>query len=455
MSQPDHDFDLIVIGSGAGGLTAAKTAARLGKSVAVVEKGAIGGDCLNYACVPTKSLLHVAETFDTVKAARAYGVTMAWPRIDLRRVHRWKQSVVTRATVGHNVNDLAAAGIELLEGEAKFISHHEVRVGKRHYVGRFFLIATGAHICVPPIMGLEKTGYMTYMQAGEMDAAPKSVIIIGCGPVGVEYAFIYRALGISVTAIEGCERIILNEDREATGLVESLMIERGVKLHLNAIVKHVYRRGGKKFALILSGDEEKTVSADEILIATGMEPNIDLDLEKAGVAFDKHGIRVNDFLQTSQKHIFAAGDVVGPVKLTSTAEYQSQAAVVNMFGQTKVKIDYRVAPRCLFVDPEMAAVGTTEQALIEQKVPYRVGRAELKDIPRAVSDSWDTGFAKVLVNSTGAILGAVIVAPRAGEMIHELALAMKVGATVGDIADLIHAYPTYSELVKLACASAR
>lgn len=447
-----YDYDLIVIGTGSGGATAASEAARMGKRVAVVEKGKIGGDCPNYACVPTKSLLHVAETFDMVKSANAYGISMAWPKVDLKKVHTWVNRVRSHTAAAKTAELFDDEGIDVIDGEARFVSSHEIRVGKRHYSASNFLIATGASISIPPIYGLERTGFITYLEAGDMDKAPKSVAIIGGGLVGVEYAFIYSSLGIKVDLIEGCDRIIMAEDAEATELIQEIMEARGIKLHLSVTVHDVLKRDGKKVVTLKKGEKSFTISAHEVLVATGMAPNTDLDLEKAGVGYDKKGIIVNDYLQTSQPHIFGAGDVVGPFKLSATGMLQSLMAVRNMFAGKKTKVDYDIVPRCLFVDPEFSAVGVTEEKLKEHKVKYKKGVTSLTKVARANSDNVQQGFVKVLTMSDGTIVGASIVSPRAGEMIHELALAMKLGAKASDIAQMIHVYPSYSEAVKIACS---
>ncbi len=450
-----YDYDLIVIGTGSGGSTAASYAARLGKRVAVVEKGKIGGDCPNYSCVPTKSLLHVAETFDTIKSADVYGISLAWPKVDLKKVHAWKNRVQSRTGAARGPALFEDEGIDVIDGEAKFVSNHEIRVGKRHYSANYFLVATGAHLVIPPIYGLEKTGYITYVEAGDMDKAPKSVAIIGGGLVGVEYAFIYSSLGIKVHVIEGCDRIIMAEDSEATELIQEIMERRGIKLHLGVKVKDVFKRDDKKVLTLETGEKSTTISAHEIFVATGMAANTDLDLEKAGVTFDKHGILVDDYLQTSQSHIFAAGDVTGPFKLTATGYYQSYTAVVNMFSNKRVKVDYDVVPRCLFVDPEMASVGVTEETLKKNKIAYKKGVAQIAAIARANSDNITEGFVKVLTKVDGTVIGGVIVSPRAGEMIHEIALAMKLNAKAQDLAHMIHVYPSYCEAVKIACSEIR
>lgn len=448
-----YDYDLIVIGTGSGGSIAASEAAHLGKKVAVVEKDKIGGDCPNYSCVPTKTLLHIAETFDTVQAAKVYGISLAWPRVDLKKVHAWKNRVQSRTAAARGAALFEDEGIDVISGEAKFVSSHEIRVGKRLYSAHNFLIATGAHLIIPPIIGLERTGFMTYIEAGDMDKAPKSVAIIGGGLVGVEYAFIYSSLGIKVHLIEGCDRIIMAEDVEATELIQDIMDRRGVQLHLGVEVKHVFKRDGRKVLTLQQGQKETSITSHEIFVATGMAANTDLDLEKAGVTFDKHGVVVDDFLRTSQSHIFAAGDVVGPYKLTATGYYQSHIAVMNMFGSKRLKVDYDVVPRCLFVDPEMAAVGVTEEKLKERKFTYKKGVAPLSLVARANSDNVTDGFVKVLTKTDGTIIGGVIISPRAGEMIHEIALAMKLNAKAQDLADMIHVYPSYCEAIKIACAA--
>lgn len=448
-----YDYDLIIIGTGSGGATAAEYAAKLGKRVAVVEKGKIGGDCPNYSCVPTKSLLHVAETFDTVKSAGAYGIKLAWPKIDLKKVHQWKLKVQANTGAARGARLFEDMGVDVIEGEARFVSNHEIRVGKRHFSSDKFLIATGARVAIPPIFGLERTGYITYREAGDMSKAPKSIIIVGGGLVGVEYAFIYNSLGVPVHLVEDGERILMAEDAEATTLMASIMESRGIKLHFNTVIKDVFKRDGKKAVTLVKGDKSSSISADEILVATGMAANTDLDLERANVHYDKHGVLIDDYLATTQPHIFAVGDVAGPMKLTATAHHQASLAIENMFIARKNKADYSVVPRCLFVDPELASVGVTEESLLAHKVSYKKAVVPIGLIARANSDNVTEGFVKVLTKMDGTIVGASIVSPRAGEMIHEFALAMQLGAKARDLARMIHVYPSYCEAVKLACAA--
>lgn len=446
-------FDLIVIGSGSGGSVGAHHAASLGKDVAIVERDTIGGECPNFGCVPTKALLHAAETYESAQSASFYGTRLGNVTYDYNAIRKWKNFVVSRTGAAQGEKVFEDMDIHVLKGEAKFLSPHEIRVGTRRYSADKFLIATGTDVAIPPITGLETVGYITYREAIDFKQLPDSLFILGGGAIGCEFAQIFSSFGVKIHIADFADRLLAKEDEEVSALVQALFENRGIKVHTAARVLRFSQRGDKKVVHYEVAGKEHTAEVDEVLVATGKRPVLDLDLERAGVAYGKHGLTVNAYLQTSASHIYAAGDVIGPLLFTHTASYQSYIAANNMFSRKKIKPSYQVIPRCVFLDPEVASVGMSEAEAIEKGIKIKKGMAAIASLGRANTDNALDGFVKVMTKPDGTLIGASIISPRAGEMIHELALAIQLKAKASDVAAMVHAYPTYSEAVKYACAN--
>lgn len=448
-------YDLIVLGSGAGGSVAANQAVSEGKRVALFEPGDIGGECPNSACIPTKALLHGAKMYTMAREASDYSIKAKKPEIDYKKLRRYKDLVVSRTGTAEGETALSEDGIAVYRKEARFINPHEVTAGGRRYSAAKILIATGTHNFVPPVSGLEEAGYDTFFDAIDYNAPPKSMFIIGGGPIGCEFAHLFASFGTNVHIAEAMPNLLPTEDTEVGELVRAVFEEDGVNVATDAKVTGVVKKGNKKLVHYESGDDdtEHTVTVDTVLLATGKRPNTDIGLENAGVDYDKHRIKVNQHMQTSATNIYAAGDVVGPYQFTHTASYQSRIAAHNMFHTKRKSIArYNSIPRCVFVSPEVAAVGATEAGLEKKGAKYRTGAATIDALGRANTDDEQTGFVKVLTDKNDVLLGASIVSPRAGEMVHELTLAINAGLTAKTVAQTVHAFPTYSEAVKMACA---
>src|SRR3990167_4054448 len=409
------DYNLIVIGSGAGGSVGAHYAHSLGKKVAIFEKAEIGGECPNWACVPTKAMLYAAKVYQMSKNSEQFGVSVGEPKVNWDNVRKWRDLVVSRTGASHGEEVFKKEGLHLIKGKAKFVSSHEVESGGKVYSADKFIIATGTIVAIPPITGLEKSGYFTFHEAGELEKLPKSVFILGGGPVGCEFAQIFSTFGSKVIIADSLDKILFREDSEVSNLVRALFENQGIE------------------------------------VLTGIKV---LEVEKEERNKIENGrLVVNKYLQTTAPHIFAAGDIVGPYQFTHTGEYQSYIAASNAFTYRKTKPDYSVVPRCVFVDPEVASVGISESEAKENNIKYKVGISATAQIGRANTSNEFDGFVKVITNRKETIIGASIVAPRAGEMIHELALAVKLKAKAKDVAEMIHAYPTFSEAIKFACSS--
>lgn len=447
-----YDYDLIIIGSGAGGSVGAHYAKSLGKKIAIFEKGAIGGECPNYACVPTKALLHAAHIYETAQHAKFYGIDVPHADFNYHSVKKWKDLVVSRTGAHEGHEAFSKDGIEVIQEKATFISSHEVEAGGKTYSAKKFLVGSGSEVFIPPITGLPEAGYITYKEAVDLDKPPGSLLIFGAGAVGCEFAQIFSTFGTKVTIVNRSDKILGKEDKEVSDLVQALFENRGITVLTGTGVVKAEKHGHKKSVHFQKGEKQFFGEFDEILIATGKVPLLDFGPEKAGIKTEKGRIQVNKFLQTTNPHIFAAGDVVGPYLFTHTGYYQSYIAAHNAFSSKKIKPDYSVVPRCVFVFPEVASVGIGEQEAIEKGIKIKKGIVPMSILGRANTANDFDGFVKVITDKNGIIIGGSIVAPRAGEMIHEIALAIKCEVEAKDLADMIHAYPTYSEAIKVACS---
>lgn len=454
MRRKRHDFDLIAIGSGSAGSVGAAYAAGIGKRVAIVEKEAVlGGECPNWACVPTKALLHAADVLATVKSAGQYGVSVKHPDFNWAAAKKWKDLVVSRTGSAQGESIFTEDGITVLRGQAKFITPSQIEVAGQTYSAKRFLLGSGSETAIPPIPGLDPGSYITFMEAIDLPKVPESIFILGGGPIGCEFAQFFMGFGSKVTIADFTDRLMIREDKEAGELIQALFENGGTKVLTSTKVTAVVKKGHNKVVHFETAGKNHSVTVQEVLVATGKKPVTDFGLEKAGVAFDNHAIKVNRYLQTTAPHIFAAGDCIGPFLFTHTSAYQSHLAAQNAFARRKRAVDYTVIPRCTFTVPEVASVGHSEETAKAAGIRFKVGIAPIAMLGRANTENSFDGFAKVLTDSRGVLIGGCIASPRAGELIHEVALAVKLKATASEVADMVHAYPTFSEGVRYACGS--
>ncbi len=447
------DFDLIVIGTGAGGGVAAHIAAAKHKRVAVIEQEKLGGECPNYGCVPTKAILQAAETYKTVQNAGEFGINIKSVTVDFPAIKKWKDEAVKNTGTDEGKSAYEADGITVIEGHAHFLDPWTLSVKGTRYTAHTFLIATGTHDFIPPINGLKESGYIGYRQALELTALPKKLCVIGGGAIGSEFTHYFSTFGTEVQIIEFAPRLIAREDEEMSDLLQALFEEKGVSVHTESKVVKVEKKGAQKVVSYEQHGKIFKITVDEVLLASGKVPNTDLGLENAHVDYNaRHGIEVDHYMQTSMPHIYAAGDVTGGYMFTHVASYQSRLAAQNMFSSLKHAADYRAVPRCVFVAPEFAAVGATEAELKAKGKKYQVAAVPTSVIGRANTSQEDTGFVKIIADKKGRILGASIVAPRAGEMIQELVLAVQWRMKASKIDYSMHAFPTWSQAVRLCAA---
>ena len=436
--------DLVVIGGGPGGLVVASVAAQVGLKVTLIEKsGLLGGDCLHSGCVPSKALIHMAHTAHVTRTGASQGLLSSMPEIDFGKAIDHVNRVIEKIQIHDDPERFRSYGCDVRFGKASFISPHEVTVDGETIAGKRFVIATGSMPAIPPIPLLEQAGFETNETIFKRRSLPDHLAVIGGGPIGVELAQAFARFGSKVTIIEMADRLLINEDKAVSLLLQEILEKEGIEIITAVQVAGIHREGDSR-QLRLSNNI--TIECDCILVAAGRRPVVhDLGLEAAGVEFGRQGITVDRRLRTSQKHIYAVGDVCGPYQFTHMAEYQAGIALANIVFRMPRKTDYRVVPRVVYSDPEVASVGITEDEALAQGIKYHIAEFPMAEIDRAVTDNAAAGFGRILV-SKGRVVGASLIGPHAGELIHELALAMQVNAKVKAISALAHAYPTYAQI---------
>ncbi len=435
-------YDMTIIGGGSGGLTAARIAMALGASVLLVDKERLGGDCLNYGCVPSKSLIHVARVVQQAKEAAKLGLTPAQLQVNMGKVSEYIQGVIRRVAEGEKVY---TEGVTVKFGQVSFKSPTELVLNGETFTSRNTLLATGSHPIKPKVEGLEETGYLTNEDVFDLTNLPASIVIVGGGPIGVELSQAFERLGAKVTIIQGPGRILPREEPEVSETVAKVLESEGITIVTEARFVKAGRNGNKKVVTAKRGEQTLTFEADEIILALGRQANVEgLKLEAAGIKYDNKGIKVDDYLQTSASNVLAIGDVIGGYLFTHVAAYQAGIAVRNALVPVgKKKVDYRVVPWCTFTDPEAARVGLTPDEAEKQYKKVRIVKFPWADIDRAQAEGETMGFIKlVLAGKKDEIVGVHMVGARAGEMLGEMALAMQNNLTINDILNTIHTYPT-------------
>jgi pyruvate/2-oxoglutarate dehydrogenase complex dihydrolipoamide dehydrogenase (E3) component/uncharacterized membrane protein YdjX (TVP38/TMEM64 family) len=456
------DRNLIVIGAGAGGLVSSYIAAAVKAKVTLIEAHKMGGDCLNYGCVPSKALIKSARVAHQMKHAERYGLEATNPSFSFRTVMARIHEVIRQVEPHDSVERYTGLGVEVLQGHASLIDPWTVEIrlhdgSRQRLTARSIILATGASPVVPPLPGLDETGYVTsdtlWDRFAELDIPPKRLIVLGGGPIGCELAQSFARLGSNVTQVQRGARLLPREDEEVAQLVQASIQDGGVQVLTEHAALRTEWREGRKFLICEHQEQETALEFDELLIAVGRQPRLTgYGLETLGIE-TRRTVVTNDYLETLYPNIYAVGDVAGPYQFTHTAAHQAWYAAVNaLFGQFKrFRADYRVIPWTTFTDPEVARVGLSEQEAIDQGVAYEVTRYDLDDLDRAITESERTGFVKVLTApGKDRILGVCIAGSHAGELLAEFVLAMKHGLGLNKVLGTIHTYPTWAEANKYA-----
>lgn len=456
------DRNLIVIGGGAGGLVSAYIAAAVKAKVTLIEAHKMGGDCLNYGCVPSKALIRSAKLAHQMRHASHYGLTDATPAFSFKAVMQRIHDVIVAIEPHDSVERYTGLGVEVLQGYAKLVNPWTVEValnggGTQRLTARSIVIAAGARPFVPPLPGLDAVGYVTsdtlWDEFAKLDEVPRRLVVLGGGPIGSELAQSFARLGSQVTQVEMAPRIMIREDEEVSALAKASLEADGVAVLTGHKALRCEIVNGEKTLVVEHAGAEKRIAFDQLLCAVGRVARLTgYGLEDLGIPTNRT-VETNDYLQTIYPNIYAAGDVAGPFQFTHTAAHQAWYAAVNaLFGDfKKFKADYSVIPWATFIDPEVARVGLNEQEAKEKNIPYEVTKYGIDDLDRAIADSEAHGFVKVLtMPGKDHILGVTIVGTHAGDLLAEYVLAMKHGLGLNKILGTIHTYPTLAEANKYA-----
>lgn len=443
MSTPD--YDLAILGAGASGLIAADFAVQLGARTALLDKGPIGGDCTWSGCVPSKSLLKVATVAHHARTAARYGVATSEPVVDMAAVRAYLRATIQQIYTPTMPEALRKRGMDVFIGRSRFLDPHTLQVGSDRICARKILVNTGAEPRIPAIDGLAEIPYSTYLKIFENDRLPEHLLIIGGGPIGCEIAQAYRRLGSHVTVI--AESLLPREEPDVSELLERIFVLEGIE-RLPARADSVWGRRDAITVQSKAGD----ATGDLLLVAVGRAPLVaDLGLEAAGVRYSGRGIEVNEYLQTTARHIYAAGDVIGGAQFSHLAGWQGFQAVRNALLPGNNLGTSAAMPRITFTAPEIAQIGLTEKTARERfrSDDLQVMAFDIAKVDRAVNEDDRLGLIKIIARRNGTILGASIVAERAGETITEIAIAMRNKLKLSDLAATIHPYPTYSTGIQL------
>lgn len=455
---PDGRYNLVVIGAGTAGLVTAAGAAGLGAKVALIERHLMGGDCLNVGCVPSKGIISAARVAETIRNAGDFGIDVDSSRVDFGKVMERMRKL--RAGIAHV--DSAARfrdlGVDVYLGDGKFTSGTTIEVAGQTLTYSKAVIATGAKAFVPPIPGLTEAGFLTNENVFELTELPQRLIVVGGGPIGSEMAQTFARFGSEVIQVEKSAHVLSNDDAEAAAVVQEAMQLSGVIQLLNSEIERVETAGDKKIAYIKTPEGVREETVDHILIGAGRVPNVNLNLEAAGVKYsERHGVEVDDYLRTSNPNIFAAGDIASKYKFTHAADFLARAVIQNALVASVIKVggwkkaSDLVVPWATYTTPELAHVGKTEEQAKKDGIETDVYKVSFEHLDRAILDGDTEGFVKIVTKKgTDEIIGGTIVSERAGDMIGEITLAIQKKIGLGSIASVIHPYPTVGEAIRKA-----
>ncbi len=440
--------DVVIIGGGVGGLVTASVVAQMGMSVTLIEKSdKLGGDCLHYGCVPSKTFIHAAKVAQTMASADHCGLDAIRQEADLSKVNAYVKSVVDHIQVHDDPKRFESYGCRVLFGPATFVSKKAVECQGEIIEGHRIVIATGSSPNIPPIDGIDAVEYWTNETIFSKTTLPKSMIMLGAGVIGIELAQSLSRFGTKMTVVDMASRILPPIDEQAAKVVQYQLVQEGMEFVLSARTTKIEKVDERVRVVVEVDGKEQVLEADELFVATGRKPNVHgLELETAGVKYSNYGIAVNKKLRTSNRRILALGDVVEcPYKFTHLAEHHAGVAIAQLVFHVPSKANLEVLPSAVFCDPEVAQVGKTQKELDDKGVTYETLKVEFSGNDRAIAQSQTQGFVKLFVRKNR-IIGAVVVGPNASELISEIALAIKAKLKLGVISATIHAYPTLSQI---------
>ncbi len=443
--------DLCIVGAGSGGLSVAAAASQMGAKVILIEQGKMGGDCLNYGCVPSKSLIAAARQVQACRHAKSLGIN-AHTEVDYPAVQQHIKNVIGRIAPHDSIERFEGLGVTVIQATAKFISPKLLQAGDTTIKAKRFIIATGSSPSVPPIPGLEKVNYYTNETIFYLTELPRQLAIIGGGPIGCELAHAFALLGSKVELFEQAT-ILPKDDPECVAIIRKQLKQDGVQLNEGIKIIAVKTSNNAIQINYECNNKQLTSTVSHLLIATGRKPNVEtLDLAKANVNYDAHGIKVNRKLRSSNKNIYAIGDVIGELQFTHTANYHAGIVIKNILFKLPSKVSYQAMPWVTYTSPELAQVGLNETMAQKQAINYKVLRFMVAENDRAQTENIDSGVIKVLCDNKGRILGVSIVAKEAGDLLTPWILAINNNLKIKAMAEMVVPYPTLSEINKRVAA---
>ena len=453
----DFNYDIGIIGGGAAGLTVASGAAQLGAKTLLIEKEkALGGDCLHYGCVPSKTLIKTAHVYHLMKNGPKFGLpAVELPPVDFREVSNRIKSVVDVIQKHDSVERFCKLGTKVEFGDPFFTDEHSISLGGKKISARTWVIATGSSSAVPPIQGFDSTRYLTNRDIFYLDKLPGSLIVLGAGPIATEMAQAFCRLGSRVTVIQRSEQILSKEDKDMADVVKQVLEEEGITFHMNTSVVRVHDLGHEKEVVIKNSTGETTgLRAEAILVAMGRSPNVNgLGLKNIGIDFDHKGIKVNNYLKTNHKHIYAAGDVIGGYQFTHVAGYEGGVVLSNAIFHLPRKTNYSSVPWCTYAHPELASIGMNEKRAKEAGIEYSAWIEEFRDNDRALAEGESEGRIKLLLDKKEHPIGIQILGLHAGDLLSEWVAVLNGKVGLSKLAAAIHPYPTLGEINKKVAGS--
>ena len=449
MSQ--YDYDIAVLGGGAAGLTVVAGSAQAGAKTLLIEKeGRLGGDCLYYGCVPSKTLIRTAQVARLMRTSQNYGLpAIELPPVDFEKVAERIQSVISRIQKHDSEERFCQLGAKVLYGDAQFIDEHAVRLNGQIYSAHTWVIATGSSPAVPPIEGIDTTDFLTNKDVFSLKKLPRSMIILGGGPIGIEFAQAFSRLGAKVYVVERLGTILGFDDEDMTSALREILEAEGVQFYLDSGVVRVNDLGNEKEVIYKKGDETKSIRAEAIVVATGRKANLSgLGIESIGVAIERRGLKLDARLRTTQKHIYGAGDVTGTHQFTHAAGYEGGIVVSNAIFHLPRKVNYTYFPWVTYTDPELANIGMNEKAAKAAGIHYTVWTEEFRNNDRSLAEGALTGKIKMLLDDREKPIGIQILGPHAGDLISEWVAILNGNTKLSKVASSIHPYPTLGEINK-------
>jgi pyruvate/2-oxoglutarate dehydrogenase complex dihydrolipoamide dehydrogenase (E3) component len=442
--------DICVIGAGSGGLSVTAAAAQFGVDVVLLEKGKMGGDCLNYGCVPSKAMIAAAKRAHLMREAGKFGIAGVAPRIDPAGVHDHVHGVIAAIAPMDSVERFTGLGARVIQETGRFIDSRTVEAGAYHIRARRFVVATGSSPGVPPIPGLDKVPYFTNETVFDNTKSLDHLMVIGGGPIGMELAQAHCRLGTKVTVLEAITPLGKDDPELAAIVLKQLELE-GVDIRAGVRIERMEKSRSGVRAVLTEDGKEKQIEASNLLVAAGRQPNVEgIGLNEAGIEYERKGIKVSRGLKTTNRRVYAIGDVTGGLQFTHMANYHAGIVIRNALFRLPVKVDTSIVPWVTYTEPELAHVGMTETQAREKHKEIRVMRWPYAENDRAQAERATQGLIKVITTKRGRILGASIVGEHAGELIQLWVMAMSKGMKIGAITSIVFAYPTLSEISKRA-----